>query len=159
MRELQLTRSPDDKRRLDLPGVGYLRFENMWGTKLRLCAPGQGQWRVARSRGGPTVTGEDGATAATFAGAGVERDGVAIEVRAPLQGLFERRPPFLLVNGDRELARVASAVWSEKPTAVTLLDEEFVAQHPLLFLLALYRAQLVAQSRFASAAASPGVVN
>jgi hypothetical protein len=44
-------------------------------------------------------------------------------------------------------------VWSEKPTAVTVVDEDFAARHPLLLLLALYRAQLIAQSHFAGASA------
>jgi hypothetical protein len=36
---------------------------------------------------------------------------------------------------------------------VTLVDEDFAARHPLLLLLALYRSQLIAGSRFAAAAA------
>jgi hypothetical protein len=126
---------------------------HIWGTKLRLSAPGHGDWRVARGRGGPTVTDADGTTVASFAGARIEHGDVAIEVTTPHQGLLERRPPFLLVEGDRELARVAPSVWSEKPIAVTLLDEDFAAQQPLLLLLALYRAQLIAGSRQAGAAA------
>ena len=66
---------------------------------------------------------------------------------------LDRRPPFLLVEEDRELARVAPSVWSEKPIAVTILDEDFAARHPLPLLLALYRAQLIAASRQAGAAA------
>jgi hypothetical protein len=153
MRELELIRCPDDKRRLDLAGVGSLRFEDLWGRKLRLSAPGHGEWRVVRSRRGVTVSDEAGATVATFTDAGVEHDGVAVDVTTPHQGLLDGRPPFLLLEGDRELARIGPLVWREKPTPVTLLDEEFAAREPLLLLLALYRAQLVAQSRMASAAA------
>jgi hypothetical protein len=153
MRELQLTRSTEDKRRLDLPGVGSVRFENIWGTKLRLTAPGHGEWRVVRRRGGVTVSDADGMTVAAFTHRGVEHGDVAVEVTTPHQGLLDRRRPFLLLEGDRELARVAPSVWSEKPTAVTVLDEDFAARHPLLFLVALYRAQLVAASRQAAAAA------
>jgi hypothetical protein len=36
MRELQLVRSTEDKRRLDLAGVGTVRFENMWGDGRRV---------------------------------------------------------------------------------------------------------------------------
>jgi hypothetical protein len=157
MRELQLTRSPDDKRRLYLPGVGTVRFENFWGTKLRITAPGHGEWRVVRGRRGVTVSDANGMEVAAFAGARVEHGDVAVEVRTQPQGLLERRPPFLVFEGDRELARVAPSVWSEKPTAVTVVDEDFAARHPLLLLLALYRAQLIAQSQFAGAAA--GAVN
>jgi hypothetical protein len=153
MRELQLTRSTDDKRRLDLPGVGSLRFENIWGTKLRLTVPGHGEWRIVRRRRGVTVSDADGMTVAAFTGRGVEQGDVAVEVATPHQGLLDGRPPFLLLEGERELARMAPSVWSEEPTAVTLLDEDFAARHPLLLLLALYRAQLVAASRMAGAAA------
>jgi hypothetical protein len=152
MLELQLIRSPDDKRRLDLPGVGSLRFENLWGTKLRITAPGHGEWRIVRRRSGVTVSAADGTTAAAFTDRGVEHGGVVVEVTTPHQGLLERRP-FVLVQGDRELARMAPSVWSEKPTAVTLVDQDFAARHPLLLLLALYRAQLTAQRRMAAAAA------
>jgi hypothetical protein len=76
-----------------------------------------------------------------------------VDVTTPHQGLLEGRPPFLLLDGDRELARVAPSVWSEKPTAVTILDEDFAARLPLLLPLALYRAQLIARSRMAGAAA------
>jgi len=153
MLELQLTRAPDDKRRLDLPGVGSVRFENIWGTKLRIAAPGHPEWRVVRRRSGVTVSDPDGRTVAAFAGARVEHGDVAVEVTTPHQGPFDRRPPFVLMEGGRELARIAPSVWSEKPVAVTVLDEDFVAREPQLFLLALYRAQLVAASRMAGAAA------
>jgi hypothetical protein len=153
MRELQLIRSADDKRRLDLAGVGSVRFENLWGTKLRLTAPGHGEWSVVRSRRGVAVSDAVGMTVAAFSGKGVEHGGVTVEVTTPHQGLLDRRPPFLLLEGDRELARVGPSVWSEKPLAVTLLDEDFAERHPLLFLLALYRANLVASSRQAGAAA------
>jgi hypothetical protein len=153
MRELQLIRSPDDKRRVDLDGVGTVRFENLWGTKLRLSAPGHGEWRVVRRRRRVTVSDADGMTVAEFAGGGVEQGDVGIQVTTPHEGLFAWRTPFLLVAGDRELARVGPSVWSEKPLAVTILDDDFVARNPLLFLLALYSAQLVAASRQARAAA------
>jgi hypothetical protein len=153
MSELQLTRSPDDKRRLDLPGVGSLRFENIWGTKLRLSAPGHGEWRVVRGRRGITVSDPDGRSVASVVDTGVEHGDIAIAVTTPHQGLLDRRPPFVLLEGDRELARMEPSVWSEKPTAVTLLDEDFAARHPLLLLLALYRAQLTAQRRMAAVAA------
>jgi hypothetical protein len=115
MRELQLTRATDDKRRLDLPGVGSLRFENIWATKLRLTAPGHGEWRVVRRRRGVTVSDADGMTVAAFTGRGVEQRDVAVDVTTPHQGPLDRRPPFLLLEGDRELARMAPSVWSEKP--------------------------------------------
>lgn len=161
MRETALTRDPDDKRRLDLPGVGTIRFANRWGTELELSAPGHDPWRIKRPmfRGAMTITDPAGGTAATMDDGGVEHGGRKVRVDAPRQGLLERRPPFLLLEGDRELARIAPRVWDEKPVAVTLLDESFAEQEPLLLLLAFYRANLVASSRMASAAVSPGAVN
>jgi hypothetical protein len=43
-------------------------------------------------------------------------------------------------------------VWDEKPVDVTILDEDWASRDPLLFLLALYAANLIAQSRLAGAA-------
>jgi hypothetical protein len=155
MRELQLIRSPDDKRRLDLHGVGSVRFENTWGTKLCLSAPGHVDWRIAgrARRGATTATDATGAVVATLVGRRVEHGHRALDVTTPHQGIFERRPPFVLVEGDREMARVAPQVWSEKPVDVTLMDEEFAAEQPQLLLFALWVACRIAASRQAGAAA------
>jgi hypothetical protein len=155
MRELQLIRRPDDKRRLDLDGVGSIRFENLWGTKLVLTATGGEAWRIERRRKARDLTATDGAgaAAATFTPGGIEHADVLVQVATPDRGLLERRPPFVIVERGREIARVAPKVWDEKPLDVTVLDEEFVAGNPLLFLCALYQANLVASSRQAGAAA------
>ena len=155
MRELQLIRSADDKRRLDLHGVGSVRFENMWGTKLCLSAPGHVDWRIAGRwrRGATTATDATGAVVATLVGRRVEHGHRALDVTTPHQGIFDRRPPFVLVEGDREMARVAPQVWSEKPVDVTLMDEEFAAEQPQLLLFALWVACRIAASRQAGAAA------
>ncbi len=153
MRELQLTRSPDDKRRLDLPGVGSVRFENLWGTKLRITAPGHGEWRVVRSRRGIAVSDADGMTVAAVVGARVEHGDVAVEVRTQHQGLLERRPAGSSGRG-RSRAGSRRAVGVEREAhRGDRREEDFAARHPLLFLLALYRVQLIAASRMAGAAA------
>jgi hypothetical protein len=156
MRELQLVRSTEDKRRLDLAGVGTVRFENMWGTKLCFSTSGGSEWRIAgRHRRAVPVRDAAGTTVATIEGRQVAHGDRRVEVTTPRQGIFERRPPFVLLEGDHELARVASRVWSEKPVDVTVLDEAFVQREPLLFLLALYAANRIASSRQAAAAVSP----
>jgi hypothetical protein len=155
MRDLQLIRSTDDKRRLDLEGFGSVRFENLWGTKLVIAAPGSGEWRID-GRGpfkrASVATDAAGTQVAAFSAGRVEYGDRVVEVAAPQQGLLERRPPFEIVEGTRELARVTPRVWDEKPLDVTLLDEEWASNDPLLFLLALYAANLIAQSRQADAA-------
>ncbi|HKG03351.1 MAG TPA: hypothetical protein VKB03_09220 [Conexibacter sp.] len=155
MRELQLIRSVDDKRRLDLHGIGSVRFENMWGTKLCLSAPGHVDWHVARRgrRGGTTAIDATGAAVATLDGRRVEHGHRAVDVTTPHQGILDRRPPFVLVEGDRELAKVAPHVWSEKPVDVTITDEDFAAEEPHLLLFALWAANRIAASRQAGAAA------
>ena len=155
MRELQLVRSSNDKRRLDLQGVGSVRFENMWGTKLCLSAPGQVDWRIAGRwrRGATTATDATGAVVATLVGQRVEHGQRAVEVTTPHQGVFDRRPQFVLVENDREIARVAPHVWNEKPLDVTLMDEDFAAEEPQLLLFALWAANRIAASRQAGAAA------
>jgi hypothetical protein len=54
---------------------------------------------------------------------------------------------------ERELASVTSRLWDEKPLDLTVLDEEFAENDPLLFLFSLYRANCVSASRSAGAAA------
>ena len=61
---------------------------------------------------------------ATLVGARVEHGGRAVDVTTPHQGPFDRRPPFVLVEGDREIARVPPHVWDEKPLDMTLMDED-----------------------------------
>jgi hypothetical protein len=152
---MQLIRRPDDKRCLDLDGVGSIRFENLWGTKLVLTATGGEAWRIERRRKsrGLTATDAAGAAAATFTAGGIEHGDRVLQVTAPKQGLLERRPPFVIVERESAIARVVPRVWDEKPLDVTVLDEELVAGDPLLFLCALYQANLIASSRQASAAA------
>jgi hypothetical protein len=151
VRELHLIRASDDKRRVDLEGVGSVRFTNMWGTKLTISAAGHGEWHLARSRRGTSITDTAGVAVAQITAAGVVHDGRVIEVTSPHQGMLERRPPFVISENGREIATAAPQIWSEKPLAVTIIDDAFATAEPLLFLLALYRAQLIAASRFASA--------
>ena len=158
MRELQLIRSAEDKRRLDLDGVGSVRFENIWATKLCVSAPGRVDWRIGgRARRGAPLTATDatGAVVATLVDGRFEHGDRAVAVTTPHQGMFERRPPFVLVEGDREIARVASKVWDEKPVDVTLIDEDFAAEQPQLLLLGLWVACRIAQSRMAGASVGP----
>jgi hypothetical protein len=156
VRDLQLVRSPDDKRRLDLAGVGSVRFENMWGTKLVIVAPGSGEWRIdgrGPFRRASVVTDAGQDVIASFAPGRIEYGGRVVEATTPHQGMLERRPPFQIVEGGRAIARVTPRVWDEKPLDLTVLDEEFVASDPLLFLLALYVANLISVSRAAGASA------
>jgi hypothetical protein len=157
MRELQLTRNPGDTRQLELAGVGTMRFGNRLGTKATIAAPGRGDWFMQRGlfRGPATAHDVAGATVAQVTGSGrVESAGRLLLATTPHQGLLERRPPFLLLEGEHELARVAPTVWSEKPLDVTILDEAFAERDPQLLLFTLYAANLVASARMASAAAA-----
>lgn len=157
MRETALIRDSGDKRRLDLEGVGTVRFTDRLGRQLEISAPGRDPWRVKRPmfRGATTITDPAGATVATLVEGGVEHGGRTVRVTTPdTEGLFARYPPFLLLEGDRELARIDPRVWDEKPVAVTLLDETFAAEEPQLLLLGLYRANLIASSRMAGAMAT-----
>jgi hypothetical protein len=155
MRELQLTRSPGDKRQLELPGVGSIRFENRLGTTATIAAAGCGDWHMSRGlfRGPTIATDAAGVTVAQITRSGVESAGRVLVPTTPHQGPLDRRPPFMLVEGERELARIAPHVWNENPLDVTVLDDVFAERDPQLFLFALYAANLIASSRMASAAA------
>ena len=162
MRETALVRDPEDARHLDLEGVGTVRFTDRLGRQLELSAPGRDPWRIRRPmfRGKTTITDSSGTTVATMAGDGVEHGGRAVRVATPeTEGLFAKSPPFLLVEGERELARIDPRVWDEKPVAVTLLDEAFAAEEPQLLLLGSYCANLIASSRMARSMASATAQN
>jgi hypothetical protein len=48
MAELELTRSPNDRRLYALEGVGTLRLEGWSSRKATAAADGDGTWRIAR---------------------------------------------------------------------------------------------------------------
>ncbi len=126
------------------------------GTKLVLAADAGGEWGISvRLFGGPGPQATDaaGTVVAALKRGRIEYGGRVVEVTTPHQGLMERRPPFVIVENGREIARVAPKVWDEKPLDVTVLDEEFLARDPLLFLFALYGANGIAGARPAAAAA------
>lgn len=148
--DLLLLRSPDNKRHLDLAGVGSVEFANRWGTKLVFTSTSDVEWRIDGSgpfRRSSEATDVAGAVVAAFTSRGIEHAGRVIDVKTTDQGLFERRPPFLIREGERDLVRVAARVWDEKPIDVTVLDERFAVDDPLLLLFALYGANLIAVKR------------
>ncbi len=156
MLDLQLVRSPDNKRHLDLAGVGGVEFTNRWGTKLVFTSTSGVQWRIDGSgpfRRSSEATDVAGVAVAAFTRQGIEHAGRVIDITTTDQGLFERRPPLLIREGEHDLVRVAARVWDEKPIDVTVLDERFAADEPLLLLFALFGANLVAAKRQARAAA------
>ena len=162
MRELTLTRDPEDKRRCDVPGLGTVRFLNRWGNKVELSAPGHPSLHLSGKvmlRDVTQITDQLGTGIGTFTTSTrtLELGTRTLHVVKPKEGLTSGPRPVELSEDGRVLARYAPYAWDgRKPITVELVDEEFAAAEPLLVLLGLYGALQYAINRSAAAAASDG---
>ncbi|HUR85519.1 MAG TPA: hypothetical protein VMY78_09250 [Solirubrobacteraceae bacterium] len=155
MSDLDLTRSPDDRRLYVLDGMGSLHLEG-WGSRHATATAREGSWRLAR--GGlfkATVEATDlaGAPAGRFEGRSVRRGGTLrwhdreLELR-PASAWRER---YALVENGTELAVLDGRGWGKRPVKVKLDDAQI---DPGLLLFAAYVVRGLADD--ASAAAGSG---
>jgi len=153
MIELELTRSPDDKRLYVLDGVGTVRFEG-FGSRRAVAEAGDERWRLSRRTFARTTEAVDasGATAGTFVSA-LLRGGGALRW---LGGEYSLRPTgvtrrrYELVLGERTLAVVDPKGWGKRPVKLLVGDLDAVEPGLLLF------ASFVAHGLAGDAAATAG---
>jgi hypothetical protein len=137
MAELELTRTPGDRRLFALDGVGTLRVGGMF-SRAATAASGGSSWQlechgVLRS----TIAAADasGAIVGEFKRHAVRRGGTLrwgddeLELR-PSSVWRER---FALVEGDRELAGIEGKSWGRRPVKITLDDAAAIDPGLLLF--------------------------
>lgn len=137
MIELELTRTPGDRRRYVLEGVGTLRFEGVFSRSATAAADESG-WRFGR-RGFWQRIMEATDTAGTVVGEFVPRDlrrggtikwaGRALTLR-PASSWRER---YALADGDRELVLIDGKSWGRRPVKITLADPDTIEPGLLLF--------------------------
>jgi hypothetical protein len=135
--EIQLTRSPDDRRRYELAGVGSLRF---WGLFSRSAdaSAGAKQWRFER-RGfwqrGVQAVDPTGARTGEFEPRTWRRGGklswAGHEFKLRPSSAWRER--YALADGDLELAVVDGKSWGKTPVKVTLERPDAVDAGLLLF--------------------------
>ena len=137
MAELELTRTPGDRRLYDLPGVGTLRLPGLF-ARVATAEADASRWQL-RKRGllGRAVDATDvtGSQVGTFEPHGLRRGGVLrwngreLALR-PASAWRER---YALADGDAELATVESKGWGRRPVKVVVEDDATLEPGLLLF--------------------------
>ena len=136
MAELELTRTPGDRRLYDLPGVGTLRLPGLF-ARVATAEADASRWQL-RKRGllGRAVDATDltgsqggGSSPTAFAEA-ASCAGTAGSSPCGRQGWRER---YALADGDAELATVESKGWGRRPVKVVVEDDATLEAGLLLF--------------------------
>jgi len=137
MADLELTRTPQDRRLYALEGVGTLRLQGFAsrsataeadGTSWRIARRGFWQRRIVAADPTGTAVGEFEPRSLRRGGT-VRWAGRELTLR-PASSWRER---YALADGDRELAVLDGKGWGRRPVRVTIDDPEAVAPGLLLF--------------------------
>jgi hypothetical protein len=137
MNDLELTRSPDDRRLYALQGVGTLRLEG-WASRRAIAETGGHSWRITgRGFWQPVFEVADAAGAAVGSfepytlrrGGAVRWNGRELRLR-PATRWNER---YALADDDRELVTLEGKVWGRRPVKVTVDDPGSFEPGLLLF--------------------------
>jgi hypothetical protein len=155
--ELELTRSPLDRRLYSLGDLGTLRLEGFASSRATARAADGRRWRFARRGFLQRVieaTDELGSAVGEFEpralhrGGSLRWNGRELALR-PASSLRER---YALAQRDRELATFEGKGWSKRPVAVTLVDD--AAPEPGLLLFAAFVVRGLAEDASGVAAAT-----
>jgi hypothetical protein len=137
MPDLELTRTPDDRRRYALDGVGTLRLEGFFARRATAEA-GAASWslrRVGFWRTGIEATDAMGAVVGTFEARTIKRGGTVRwggrELTLRPASMWKER--YALADGDREIVVLDGKGWGKRPVRVTLDDPAAVEPGLLLF--------------------------
>jgi hypothetical protein len=162
MAELELKRTPDDRRLYALEKVGTLRLEG-WGAPRATAETGARSWHFARRgvlRRAIDATDAFGGAAGTFEHrrgrrGGALRWGDSELVLRPASLWRER---YALVEGDSELAVLDGKDWGKRPVRVTVEDVDEIDPGLLLFAAFVVRGLAADAGHTGAAAASAGAV-
>ena len=137
MTELELTRTPNDRRLYSLEGVGTVRLEGLFSSSATAEAGGGSMRFAHRGLWQRAIEAKDssGAVVGEFLPRDIRRGGtlrwrgrdLALK---PLSPLRER---YTLVEDDRELAALDGKGWGRRPVAVSLAELDAVEPQLLLF--------------------------
>jgi len=137
MVDLELTRTPGDRRLYALEDVGTLRLEG-WGSRRATAEAGGDSWHMARRGFWQRVidaTDASGAVAGEFEPRLMRRGGTLrwgdreLELRPA--SLWRQR--YALADGDHELAVLDGKSWGRRPVKVTVEDPGAIEPGLLLF--------------------------
>jgi hypothetical protein len=158
MADLELTRTPGDRRLYALDGVGTLRLEGL-ASRTATAEAGGGSWRIARRRFWQRVIqaiDAAGTVAGEFKPSGPRRGGALRWAgrELTLRPASRWRERYALADGDRELAILDGKGWRRRPVKVTVDDAGAVAPGLLLFAAFVNRGLVEDAGASAGAAAS-----
>jgi len=144
MADLELTRTPGDRRLYELAGVGTLRLEG-WFSRSATAEAREQRWQIAR-RGVFTAvieaTDAAGSIAGEFHGRALRRGGTLRWVERPLElrssSIWRER--YALVEGERELATIEGKGWGKHPVKLSIDDAASIEPGLLLFAAFVVRA-------------------
>lgn len=156
MAELELTRTPNDRRLYVLEGVGTLRSEGLGSHAATADADGV-RWRLGRRRWWHSdiqATDATGAVVGEFEPRTIRRGGALhwLGHELSLRPASAWRERYALVDGDRELAILDGKGWGRRPVKISLRD--LGAVEPGLLLFATFVVRGLADDAGAAAGAS-----
>lgn len=156
MADLELTRTPGDRRLYALEGVGTLRLKGL-ASRTAVAEADGGSWRIARRgflRRGIQATAPTGAVVGEFESRTPRRGGTLHWAgrRLTLRPASRWRERYALADGEIELAAFDGRGWGRQPVKVTLDDQ--AAVDPGLLLFAAFIVRGLAEDAAAGAAAS-----
>jgi hypothetical protein len=137
MADLELTRTPEDRRLYTLESVGTLRLEGFASRAATAEAAGT-SWRIARRGFWQRVieaTDAAGTVVGEFEPRGFRRGGTLRWAgrEFALRPASSWRERYALADGDRELAILDGKGWGRRPVKVTVDDAAAVEPGLLLF--------------------------
>jgi hypothetical protein len=159
MPDLELTRTPGDRRLYAVEGVGTLRLEG-WGSRQATAEAGGSSWHVARRGFWQRViqaTDAAGVVVGEFEPRRLHRGGA---VRWAARELTLRpasrwRQRYALADGERELVILDGKGWGRRPVKLTVEDSGTIEPGLLLFAAFVVRG-LAADAGAAGGAAAAG---
>ena len=161
MIELELTRTPNDRRLYALEGVGTLRLEGIASRTATAKAEGE-SWRLARRHfwiSDIEATDAAGSTIGLFEPRGLRRGGTLRWAgrELALRPASQWRERYALADGDNELAIFDGRGWGRRPVTISIDDP--AAVEPGLLLFAAFVVRGLAEDASGAAGAAAGTAS
>ena len=153
--ELELTRTPNDRRLYALEGVGTLRLAG-FGSRAAMAEAGGSTWRLGRRRfwhRDIQATDATGVEVGEFEPRTLRRGGTLRWAgrELSLRPASAWRERYALADGDRELALLDGKGWGRRPVKVSV--DDLGAAEPGLLLFATFVVRGLAEDAGAAAGA------
>lgn len=154
MSQLALTRTPGNRRRFELEGVGVLRLGG-WASRWATAEVGERRWGLARRglwRSRIEATDPAGSVVGRFEGRSLKRGGTLRweERDYVLEPDSTWTQHYALVDGEHRLALLEGCGWGKRPVRIDVDDD---AIDPGLLLFTAFVVRALAEDATASAGA------